>query len=68
MLALFSPIDLATPQNFLQALEARFLSSELKPQREGPLADFLKTRSPLEESDVRKAIRLIMCTPEYQLT
>jgi uncharacterized protein (DUF1800 family) len=68
VMPLFSPIDLATPQNFLTALEARFLNGGLKPQREGPLADFLKSRSPLEDADVRKAIRLIMCTPEYQLT
>jgi uncharacterized protein (DUF1800 family) len=66
--ALFSPADLATPDSFLAALQARFLNGELRPQRLDPLADFLKSRSPLEESDIRKAIRLIMCTPEYQLT
>jgi hypothetical protein len=68
VMALFTPIDLATPYNFLAALQARFINSELKPQRLASLTDFLKSRSPIEESDVRKAIRLIMCTPEYQLT
>ena len=66
--ALFSPMDLATTDGFLNALQARFINSELKPQRLDPLRDFLKTRSPIEEADVRKSIRLIMCTPEYQLT
>ena len=66
--ALFSPIDLSNPDSFLAALQARFLNGELKPQRLASLADFLKSRSPIEESDIRKAIRLIMCTPEYQLT
>jgi uncharacterized protein (DUF1800 family) len=66
--SLFTPIDLATPQNFLEALQTRFINSELKPQREASLADFLKSRSPIEDADMRKAIRLIMCTPEYQLT
>jgi hypothetical protein len=66
--ALFSPADLSTPISFLAALQARFLNAELAPQRLASFTDFLKSRSPLEESDIRKAIRLIMCTPEYQLT
>jgi uncharacterized protein (DUF1800 family) len=66
--ALFSAMDLSNPRDFLGALQARFLNAELKPQREASLAGFLKSRSPLEEADIRKAIRLIMCTPEYQLT
>jgi hypothetical protein len=32
------------------------------------LRDFLDTRKELNESDVRDAIRLVMSTPEYQLT
>jgi uncharacterized protein (DUF1800 family) len=66
--ALFTPADLAAPEEFLEALQSRFLNAELKPQRLSALSDFLKSKSPLEESDIRKAIRLIMCTPEYQLT
>jgi len=66
--ALFSAADLSTPYGFLDALQERFLNAELAPQRLASLTDFLKTRSPLEETDIRKAIRLIMCTPEYQLT
>jgi hypothetical protein len=65
--ALFSPMDLSDPISFLDALQARFLNAELKSNRLDSLSDFLKSRSPLEESDIRKAIRLIMCTPEYQL-
>jgi uncharacterized protein (DUF1800 family) len=65
---LFTRIDLADPYSFLDALQSRFLNTQLKPQRLASLTDFLKTRSPLEETDVRKAIRLVMCTPEYQLT
>jgi len=66
--ALFSPADLSNPYSFLAALQARFLNTELKPQRLASFNDFLKSRSPIEETDIRKAIRLIMCTPEYQLT
>jgi uncharacterized protein (DUF1800 family) len=65
--SLFSPSDLADTSNFLDALQARFLNAELGPQRLSSLTDFLQSKSPLEETDIRKAIRLIMCTPEYQL-
>jgi len=66
--SLFNPGELADGQNFITALQSRFLNAELKPQRQAVLTEFLKTRSPLEETDIRKAIRLIMCMPEYQLT
>ena len=66
--ALFSQVDLATPDNFLAALQSRFLNAPIKPQRLASFNEFLKSKSPIEETDIRKAIRLIMCTPEYQLT
>jgi hypothetical protein len=66
--ALFSAADLSATEPFLAALQARFLNDELKPQRLDPLRAFLTTRSPIEEPDIRQAIRLLMSTPEYQLT
>jgi uncharacterized protein (DUF1800 family) len=66
--ALFTSAYLSDSESFLAALQARFINGELGPQRLAPLADFLKSRSPIEESDIRKAIRLLMSTPEYQLT
>jgi len=66
--ALFTAGDLSSPYSFLEALQARFLNAELKPQRLASFTEFLKARSPIEETDIRKSIRLIMCTPEYQLT
>ncbi len=66
--SLFGPEELNTPENFLAALQRRFLDGTLKAQRLTPLRDFLKGRSPIEEADIRKAIRLLMSTPEYQLT
>ncbi len=65
---LFTERDRSNPTEFLQALQSRFLEAELNPLRKASLSDFLKSRSPLEEADIRKAIRLIMSTPEYQLT
>ena len=66
--SLFTAADLTTPYAFLDALQERFLNTQLGPQRLSSLTDFLKSRSPIEETDIRKAIRLVMCTPEYQLT
>jgi len=65
---LFTPNELSNADSFLAALQARFLNGTLKEQRLAPLRDLLKTRSPIEEADIRKAIRLLMSTPEYQLT
>ena len=68
VMTLFTAADLNTPDNFLAALQKRFLNGTLNPLRLAALQDFLKTRSPIEEADIRKSIRLLMSTPEYQLT
>jgi uncharacterized protein (DUF1800 family) len=65
---LFTENQLASPELFLDALQSRFLNGTLRPQRLDSLREFLQTRSPIEEMDMRKAIRLLMSTPEYQLT
>jgi hypothetical protein len=67
--SLFTAEQLGNPDSFLAAAQARFLNNgTLSPQRLNPLRDFLKTKSPIAEADVRKTIRLLMSTPEYQLT
>jgi hypothetical protein len=68
VMALFTQEELSSPENFLAALQSRFLNDTLRPARLDPIRDFLQTRSPLKEEDVRKAVRLVMSTPEYQLT
>jgi uncharacterized protein (DUF1800 family) len=65
---LFSAPEVATPDAFLAALQKRFLNGKLEGPRLASLHDFVKAKSPLQEIDIRKAIRLIMSTPEYQLT
>jgi uncharacterized protein (DUF1800 family) len=65
---LFTANDLGTPDVFLTALQARFLNGTLNPLRLASLQEFLKARFPLQETDIRKSIRLLMSTPEYQLT
>jgi uncharacterized protein (DUF1800 family) len=50
------------------ALEKRLLQGKLKAQQEKTLREFLDSKSNLAASDIRDAIRLVMSTPEYQLT
>jgi uncharacterized protein (DUF1800 family) len=50
------------------ALENRLLQDKLKSKQEQSLREFLDSRKQLNEADVRDAIRLMMSTPEYQLT
>jgi hypothetical protein len=65
---LFSADQLSTPDNFLSTLQSRFLNGSLNPLRLAALRDFVVAHQPLQEPDIRKAIRLLMSTPEYQLT
>ena len=66
--ALFTPEQLTSADNFLPALQARFLNGTISQQRLTPIQNFLKGKSPILEDDIRKSIRLLMSTPEYQLT
>lgn len=50
------------------ALEKRLLQGKLKGKQEKTLREFLDSKQNLEASDIRDAIRLVMSTPEYQLT
>ncbi len=52
----------------LVALEKRLLQSRLKGKQEKTLRDFLDAKGELDESEIRETIRLIMSTPEFQLT
>jgi hypothetical protein len=36
--------------------------------QEHALRQYLDGRTDLDDSDIRDAIRLVMCTPEYQVT
>jgi hypothetical protein len=50
------------------ALQKRLLQSKLKPAQEKALRDYLDSQGELDEGDILNAIRLVMSTPEYQLT
>jgi hypothetical protein len=50
------------------AVQKRLLQSELKPEHESTLRAYLDSQGELSEADVLHALRLVMCTPEFQLT
>jgi uncharacterized protein (DUF1800 family) len=52
----------------IAALEKRFIAGQLTEKHRQVLRDYLEPRADLNDQDIRHAIRLIMSTPEYQLT
>lgn len=65
---LFTENERTDKDALVAALEKRLLQSKLKPKQEKVLRDFLANEGELTSESVRNAIRLVMCTPEYQLT
>lgn len=49
------------------AIQKRFLQRKLKPEHESTLRAYLESAGEIDDVDVLQAIRLVMCTPEYQL-
>ena len=65
---LFSKQERADKEALITALEKRLLQSRLKPRQEQALREYLASRGELDEGDILGAIRLVMSTPEFQLT
>ena len=49
-------------------LEKRFIQGQLTEKHRQILRDYLEPRADLADEDIRHAIRLLMSTPEYQVT
>ena len=65
---LFTERERTDKEMLVAALEKRLLQSKLKPKQEKVLRDFLDNAGELNDESIRNAIRLVMSTPEYQLT
>ena len=52
----------------IAAIEKRLLQSNLKQKQASTLHEFLNSKGEPDEEDILSAIRLVMSTPEYQLT
>jgi uncharacterized protein (DUF1800 family) len=50
-----------------EAVQKRLLHGELKPEHQSTLRAYLEAQGELDDVDVLHALRLVMCTPEFQL-
>jgi hypothetical protein len=65
---LFTEKERTDTNALLPALERRLLQAKFKPEQEKVLRGYLDGQSDLNDSAILNAIRLVMSTPEYQLT
>jgi uncharacterized protein (DUF1800 family) len=65
---ILTPEQRADKDSIVAALERRLLQSELKGDQELALSEFLDSHDKLTDADILTAIRLVMSTPEYQVT
>jgi len=65
---LFTADERKSKSALIAALERRLLQAKLNGKQEQVLRDYLDSQGELDDDDVRGAIRLVMSTPEYQLT
>ena len=65
---LFTEEERADKKLLIAALEKRMIQDKLKSKQESTIREFLDSKTELHENEIREAIRLVMSTPEYQLT
>jgi uncharacterized protein (DUF1800 family) len=65
---LFTEDERADIAALIAALERRLLQARLTPKQDQVLRDYLAGQPQLDEGAILNALRLVMSTPEYQLT
>lgn len=65
---ILKPEERSDKNKLLAALEKRLLQGKLRPKQEQALRDFLESQSSLDNPAIMNAVRLMMSTPDYQLT
>jgi len=65
---ILTPAERGSKDTMVASLQHRLLQSTLKGDQEQALREFLDSKENLNEADIRTAIRLMMSTPEYQVT
>jgi len=64
---LFSADQCANAEAVVGAMERRFLQAKLSSASLGVIRDYLAARPKMDDHTLLPAVRLFMCTPEYQL-
>ena len=65
---ILTPEERGSKDTMMVSLQHRLLQSTLKGDQEQALKEFLDAKTHLNDDDIRTAIRLVMSTPEYQVT
>ncbi|MGH7940465.1 MAG: DUF1800 family protein, partial [Limisphaerales bacterium] len=65
---ILTPDQRASKDMIVASIQRRLLQSDLSDDQENTLRDFLDSRSRLTDADIRTVIRLVMATPDYQVT
>jgi uncharacterized protein (DUF1800 family) len=65
---ILTPDERADKDALVASLQHRLLQSTLTGDQEDALRDFLDAKTTLSDSDILTVIRLVMSTPEYQVT
>ena len=65
---IFTEQERSDKEQLIAALEKRLLQGDMTAKQEKTVREYLDSKTTLGEGDIRDAIRLVMCTPEYQVT
>jgi hypothetical protein len=65
---LFTPEERQDKDALIAALQKRLLQGQLKEKQQQALREYLDSQSSLGNAVIMNAIKLVMSTPEYQLT
>ena len=65
---ILTPEERADKAKLVSALQHRLLQSTFSNKQDQALRDFLDSRPRLNDADIRNVVRLVMSTPEYQVT
>jgi uncharacterized protein (DUF1800 family) len=65
---ILTPDERADKKKMVAALEQRLFQTALNTDQQQALRDFLDAKTNLTDADITTAIRLMMSTPEYQVT
>lgn len=64
---IFTPDERRSPATLLVAVERRFLNAPLREKERAALRDYLAAHPEPDDRALQGLIRLVMCTPDYQL-
>ena len=65
---ILSPAERADKKTLVAALERRLFQTKLNSDQEQTLREFLDAKTQMTDADIVTTIRLMMSTPEFQIT